>query len=144
MKHTPKTKQEIVRFCITGTIVTAILYGIYYALLYADFSVDVSFTTGFIVSFACNFFLTNHYTFHTKVDFENGIRFSLCQAVNFFMQYVTLKLFIAIGIPEKVALVPVWIIIFPINFWLMRSMLRSDRFRLHLHKRTESESTETL
>ena len=60
------------------------------------------------------------------------------------MQYVTLKLFIAIGIPEKVALVPVWIIIFPINFWLMRSMLRSDRFRLHLHKRTESESTETL
>lgn len=106
MAHTPKTKQEIIRFCITGTVVTAILYGIYYALLYADFSVDVSFTTGFIVSFACNFFLTNHYTFHTKVDFENGVRFSLCQAVNFFMQYVTLKLFIAIGIPEKVALVP--------------------------------------
>ena len=130
----PKTKLEIVRFCITGTIVTAILYGIYYTMLYMDFNVDISFTTGFVVSFACNFFLTNYYTFKTKVDFENGVRFSICQAINF----------IAIGVPEKVALIPVWAIIFPVNFWLMRSILRSDRFRLHLHKQQEEKSTETL
>ena len=130
----PKTKLEIVRFCITGTIVTAILYGIYYTMLYMDFN----------VSFACNFFLTNYYTFKTKVDFENGVRFSICQAINFFMQYITLKVFIAIGVPEKVALIPVWAIIFPVNFWLMRSILRSDRFRLHLHKQQEEKSTETL
>ena len=141
----PKTKLEIVRFCITGTIVTAILYGIYYTMLYMDFNVDISFTTGFVVSFACNyFFLTNYYTFKTKVDFENGVRFSICQAINFFMQYITLKVFIAIGVPEKVALIPVWAIIFPVNFWLMRSILRSDRFRLHLHKQQEEKSTETL
>ena len=135
----PKTKLEIVRFCITGTIVTAILYGIYYTMLYMDFNVDISFTTGFVVSFACNFFLTNYYTFKTKVDFENGVRFSICQAINFFMQYITLKVFIAIGVPEKVALIPVWAIIFPVNFWLMRSILR-----LHLHKQQEEKSTETL
>ena len=140
----PRTKKEVVRFCITGTIVTAILYGIYYAMMYLDFSVDLSFTTGFIVSFACNFFLTNYYTFKTRVDFENGIRFSLCQAINFLMQYVTLKIFVAIGIPEKVALVPVWAIIFPINFWLMRTVLRSDRFRMHLHKSAEEESAGTM
>ena len=113
-------------------------------MLYLDFSVDLSFTTGFIVSFACNFFLTNYYTFKTRVDFENGIRFSLCQAINFLMQYVTLKIFVAIGIPEKVALVPVWAIIFPINFWLMRTVLRSDRFRMHLHKSAKEESAETM
>ena len=124
--------------------VTAILYGIYYTMLYMDFNVDISFTTGFVVSFACNFFLTNYYTFKTKVDFENGVRFSICQAINFFMQYITLKVFIAIGVPEKVALIPVWAIIFPVNFWLMRSILRSDRFRLHLHKQQEEKSTETL
>ena len=101
-------------------------------------------TGGFVVSFACNFFLTNYYTFKTKVDFENGVRFSICQAINFFMQYITLKVFIAIGVPEKVALIPVWAIIFPVNFWLMRSILRSDRFRLHLHKQQEEKSTETL
>ena len=140
----PRTKKEVVRFCITGTIVTAILYGIYYAMLYLDFSVDLSFTTGFIVSFACNFFLTNYYTFKTRVDFENGIRFSLCQAINFLMQYVTLKIFVAIGIPEKVALVPVWAIIFPINFWLMRTVLRSDRFRVHLHKAAKEEHAGTM
>ena len=131
----PKTKKEILRFCITGATITAVLYGIYYAMLYVGFSVDISFTTGFVVSFICNFLLTNYYTFRTPIDAENALRFTLCQALNFLMQYAALKLFVALGVPEEVALVPVWVIIFPINFLWMRKLLRSQRFRIHKTKK---------
>lgn len=125
-----KTKTEVLRFCITGATITAILYGIYYTMLEFDFSIDISFTVGFVVSFICNFVLTNYYTFRTRLDVDNALRFSLCQGINFVMQYVTLKLFVFLGMREEIAIVPVWVIIFPINFWLMRTLLRSDRFRL--------------
>ncbi len=134
MLHTLKKREEILHFCITGATATVILYGIYYLLLYCGFSVDFSFTAGFVASLVCNFILTNHYTFHTRIDFNNGWRFLFCQGINFLLQYILLKFFIFLGISEKIALIPVWAVILPVNFRLLRTLLRSERFRLHLHK----------
>ena len=130
------------RFCISGATITGVLYGIYYGMLYAGYSLNASFTTGFVVSFICNFILTNYYTFRTPLDADNAIRFSICQGINYLMQCGLLNAFVWLGMPEKWALVPVWAIILPINFYMMRTLLRSERFRFR--KKAGEKTAETL
>ncbi len=130
-----KHKGEVLRFAITGTMVTFILYAVYLPLSYImSNSVGIAYSIGFAISFITNFLLSNYYTFRTKPTFDKAILFCIVQFINYMLQILCFKFFIWIGVSNIWAPVPVWIFIFPINFLLMRVALKSESIKDLMHR----------
>ena len=129
MNTTQKNKRhkgEVLRFAITGTLVTFILYAVYLPLSFImPNSVGIAYSIGFVISFITNFLLSNYYTFRTKPTFDRAILFCIVQFINYMLQILCFKFFIWLGVSNVWAPVPVWVFIFPINFLLMRVALKS-------------------
>ena len=129
MDTTQKNKRhkgEVLRFAITGTLVTFILYAVYLPLSFImPNSVGIAYTVGFVITCITNFLLSNYYTFRTKPTFDRAILFCIVQFINYMLQILCFKFFILLGVSNVWAPVPVWVFIFPINFLLMRVALKS-------------------
>ena len=118
--------KEVIRFGIVGVIATLIHYGIY--LLLNQFIVNwVAYSIGYAISFVCNFFLSNFFTFNTKPSFKKGIGFGASHLINYLLQVVLLSIFIKFGVNEDLAPIPVFCIVIPINFLLVRFVLTSKK-----------------
>lgn len=115
---------EIIRFGIVGVIATIIHYGIYLALNLTIVS-WVAYSIGYGISFLGNFYLSNKFTFKTKPTIKKGIGFGLSHFMNYLLQITLLNIFIKLGIPNKYAPVPVFCIAIPINFLMVRFVLKS-------------------
>lgn len=115
---------EIIRFGIVGIIATIIHYGIYLALNLIITS-WIAYSIGYGISFLGNFYLSNKFTFKTKPTIKKGIGFGLSHFMNYLLQVTLLSIFIKLGIPNKYAPVPVFCIAIPINFLMVRFVLKS-------------------
>ncbi len=128
-------KGEVLRFAITGALVTFILYAVYLPLSYIMPNyVGIAYSIGFIVSFITNFVLSNYYTFRTKPTIDRAILFCIVQFINYMLQIICFKFFIWIGVSNVWAPVPVWAFIFPINFLMMRVALKSESIKDLMHR----------
>jgi len=115
--------KEIFRFAITGIISTITIYAVYYICL--GFVVpSVAFLVGYLFAFLVNYFLTVTFTFKVKVSTKNGAGFIVSNLVNFFLNEFFLNLFIHMGITEKWAPVPMFAVCVPINFLLVRFVMK--------------------
>lgn len=119
---------EPVRFCIVGTIATAIHYGLYLPLSFC-LNLNVAYSIGFIVSFICNFLLSNYFTFHTRPTWKRAVRFGGSHVINYAMQISFFNLFLFLGVSKAYAPMPVWVVIMPINFLLVRFALKPHKRR---------------
>lgn len=117
---------EIIRFGIVGIIATIIHYGIYLALNLIIVP-WIAYSIGYGTSFLCNFYLSNKFTFKTKPTIKKGIGFGLSHFINYVLQVILLSVFIKLGIPDKYAPLPVFCIAVPINFLMVRFVLKSKR-----------------
>lgn len=117
-------KIEIIRFGIVGIIATIIHYGIYLALNLIIVS-WIAYSIGYGISFLGNFYLSNRFTFKTKPTFKKGIGFGLSHFINYLLQVILLSIFIKLGMPDKYAPIPVFCIAVPINFLMVRLVLKS-------------------
>lgn len=115
---------EIIRFGIVGVIATIIHYGIYLALNIIIVS-WIAYSIGYGISFLGNFYLSNKFTFRTKPTFKKGVGFGLSHFINYLLQVILLNVFIKLGIPDKYAPIPVFCIAVPINFLMVRFVLKS-------------------
>lgn len=121
--------REFVRFCIVGIVATVIHYALYLALIRllpieGDLWVNVAYSIGYIVSWCCNFWLTAHFTFKTAVSAKRGVGFAFSHAVNYGLHILLLNLFLYMGTPETWAPIPVYCLVVPINFILVRLVFR--------------------
>lgn len=125
MIHRDKVN-EIIRFAVVGTLATAVHYGIYYLFLLLDvFHPTIGYTVGYAVSFLLNFYLSNHFTFKTKPTLKKGLGFGLSHLINYLLHIILLTAFLKLGVNEKWAPLPVYVIVIPINFILVRTVLKS-------------------
>lgn len=120
---------EFLRFCIVGLIATAIHYGLYVALISViqvdhDLWLNVAYTIAYIVSWACNLFLTAHFTFNERVTFKRGIGFAISHGVNYLLHILFLNIFLWLGLSKQLAPLPVFCIVVPINFILVRTVFK--------------------
>jgi len=99
-------RREFVRFILVGVLATATHYGIYFFL---------------------NFYLSNVFTFNTKPTVRKGIGFGISHFVNYLLHIGLLSLFIWIGVPERWAPLPVFALVVPVNFLLVRFVLKSKK-----------------
>lgn len=120
--------RELIRFGIVGVVATLIQYGIYYLFnQLIGLGATTSLTIGYIISFVFNFFLSNYFTFKTKPTIKKGLGFGASHAINYLLQIVFLNLYMMMGIPEQWAPFPMFATVIPINFLLVRFVLKSDK-----------------
>ena len=115
--------KEGIRFCIVGTIALIVHYVIYYEGIKV-FSHSVAFTIGYLVSFMLNYSLTTSFTFKSKKSIKNGVGFTLCHVSNYVLQITFLNIFIFFGLSKQLAPIPVFTICVPINFLLVRLVMK--------------------
>ena len=120
--------REVVRFGIVGCMATLIQYAIYYLFNQCiGWGATTSLTIGYIISFVFNFFLSNYFTFRTKPTVKKGIGFGMSHGINYLLQIVFLNLYMWMGLSEKFAPIPMFLTVIPINFLLVRFVLKSKR-----------------
>ena len=119
------TLREAIRFCIVGVLATIVHYGIY-LLLKGVINVSVAYTFGYVISFIGNFVLTNVYTFKTQATAKKGIGFVICHVINYLLHIGLLNVFIWLGVPSSLAPIPVYCIVVPVNFLLVRKVLKTN------------------
>lgn len=121
-----KYKLEFIKFVIVGLTATAISYLIYISLLNLMDKI-IAYTIGYAISFCFNLIASNLFTFKTKVNVTNGLRFGLAHLTNCIIQLILLNLFTYIGIPELYAPIPVYAIAVPVNFFVVRFALKTSK-----------------
>ena len=123
MTNNTNTYGEIARFVIVGVIATALHYGIYWILM-RWVNVNIAYTIGYALSFICNFFLTSYFTFKAKATMKRGLGFGSAHLLNYLLQMLFLNFFIWLGIKAEWAPIPVYMIVIPINFLLVRFVFK--------------------
>ncbi len=121
--HRREQLGEVFRFGVVGVLATLIQYGVYWVLIHW-LNPTLSMTIGYLVSFLFNFLASTHYTFRVKANARRGAGFALSHAVNWFLQIVTLNLFLWLGMSKQWAPIPMFCICVPVNFLLVRFFLK--------------------
>lgn len=127
---------EFIRFAMVGVLATAMHYGLYLLLLRLfrigeeeTLYANIAYTIGYLVAWCCNFYLSAHFTFRSHTSVKRGIGFALSHGVNYLLHLVFLNLFLWIGLSEAIAPIPVFCIVIPINFILVRLVFTSKHFQ---------------
>lgn len=118
--------KEFIRFGLVGVVATALHYGIYY-LLQSAINVNVAYTIGYIISFVVNFYLTSYFTFGTAPSWKKLVGMGGAHLVNYLMHMVLLNVFIYWGLSNTLAPVPVFAIVIPVNFLLVRFVFKHKK-----------------
>ncbi len=122
----PKRWRRPLRYCIVGGIATGIHYGAYLLLL-LWLPAEVAYTMGYVCSFVVNYWLTNRFTFRTHPNVRNGVGFALSHFVNYTLHILLLELFIRLGIVETIAPIVVYMVVIPVNYFLLRFFFRTQK-----------------
>ena len=125
---------EFLRFCFVGVLATGIHYGIYLLLiktssLEGQFWINAAYLIGFIISWLCNLWMTARITFKTHLSIKRGVGFAVTHGINYLLHLLFLNIFLAVGITEQIAPIPVYCCVVPINFILVRTVFKSPKIQ---------------
>ncbi|MCD8265667.1 MAG: GtrA family protein [Prevotellaceae bacterium] len=123
MRLTRKLGGEALRFVIVGVAATALHYGLY-LLLVLLMPANPAYIIGYAVSFLGNFYATSRFTFRRKPSVLKLVGMAGAHAVNFLLHLGLLNLFLWLGVPERLAPVPVYCIAVPVNFVLVKYVFK--------------------
>jgi len=120
---------EFLRFCLVGILATAIHYGFYLFVIHifqieARLWTNIAYSLGYLVSWCANLFLTARFTFHENVTVKRGVGFAASHGINYVLHILLLNLFLYLGLSQRWAPVPVYCIVVPINFILVRTVFK--------------------
>ncbi len=118
--------QEAIRFIIVGVLATIIHYGIYY-LCKSFIAVNIAYTLGYVISFIANYFLSSYFTFRTNATAKKVVGFGLSHLINYGLHMLLLNVFLHFGVNDKIAPIFVFAIAIPVNFILVRTVLKSKK-----------------
>lgn len=103
---------------------TAITYVVYYLLLLEDISAVPAYTAGYVVGLVFNYLMSARFTFRKSMNLKNAVGFVLTNAFNYVLQVGLLWLFICLGVPEKIAPLPMYAVAVPVNFIMVRTVFK--------------------
>ena len=119
----PLQWMEVFRFGIVGGLATLVHYGVY-LLLQLWIWTWLAYTLGYALSFVMNYMRTNYFTCKTKPTVHNGVGYIISHAVNYGLHLGLLELFLWLGISKAWAPIPVYCLVIPINFLLVRFVFK--------------------
>lgn len=123
MRFSRQLAHQFVRFGLVGVFATAFHYGIYWFLMHY-MNASIAYSIGYALSFVANFFLTSYFTFKKKATVKKGVGFVLSHGVNYLLHIVLLNVFFWMGLSKTFAPIPVYCIVVPVNFLLVRYVFK--------------------
>ena len=126
MNFSSKKTVEFIRFVLVGIFATLLHYGIYY-LLQTILNVNVAYTIGYVLSFISNFYLSSYFTFRVNPSWKKLVGMGGAHGVNYLLHMLLLNLFLYLGISKIWAPIPVFAIVIPINFILVRTVFKHKK-----------------
>jgi putative flippase GtrA len=115
---------EVIRFGIVGSI-AAILQIVIYLLLAKHIGHNLALFISYALALIVNFLLTTYFTFRVKASKKRGVGFLTSHAINFLLQFLLLNFYISIvGLNKQIAIIPVLAVCIPINFLLIRYVMK--------------------
>lgn len=117
------------RFAAVGGIATAVNYGTYVALVgnFDGLYPALAYILAFCASIVCNFVLSSYFTFRVKPSWGRAAKFLTAHLVNLFNELVLLELWLWAGVPKLYAPLCVFLVAFPVNYFMVRFALRGRR-----------------
>lgn len=125
---------SFVRFVLVGGGATALHYGIYYGLQFV-MNVNIAYSIGYVCSFLVNFYLTARFTFREKASWGKAAGFGVAHLCNYLIHIGLLNLFLYMGLPKSLAPIPVFAIAIPVNFFMVRFVFTSQKFKNFFHSK---------
>ena len=83
-----------------------------------------AYTVGYIVGLIFNYLMSARFTFRKSMNMKNAVGFIFTNAFNYVLQVGLLWLFIYVGVPEKIAPLPMYAIAVPVNFIMVRTVFK--------------------
>ena len=117
-----KSFGQVIRFGIVGVAATAI-QAVLYQVLVCWLRAEPANAIAYVVSFIFNYVASTRFTFRVKSSARRGAGFLLSHLINFTLQTLILHLSIRLGLTERWAMVPMFVITVPVNFLLVRFFL---------------------
>ena len=117
-----KSLGQVIRFGIVGVAATAI-QAVLYQVLVGWLRAELANAIAYVVSFIFNYVASTRFTFRVKSSARRGAGFLLSHLINFTLQTLILHLSIRLGLTERWAMVPMFVITVPVNFLLVRFFL---------------------
>ena len=84
----------------------------------------IAYSIGYALSFICNFLLTSYFTFRKRASVKKGLGFGVAHGVNYLLHVAFLNLFLWLGVSKSFAPIPVFAVVIPINFLLVRFVFK--------------------
>lgn len=117
---------EFARFAIVGVAATVLHYAVYYVLL-SWVNPSLAYTIGYAVSFVCNYVLSSLFTFRVRMSVRRAFAFMMSHILNYIIGIALLNIFILASVNERLAPLPVFVLVVPVNFILVRFALKSKK-----------------
>lgn len=119
-------KSPFVRFAFVGGVATGINYGTYVLLnwKFPHINATLAYLLAFCVSIICNYILSSYFTFRVKPSAPRAMKFLTAHLINLVNELLLLNLWLWLGVPKIYAPLPVFVVAFPINFFMVRFALR--------------------
>lgn len=118
-----KVSSRFLRFVVVGGIATVLHYGIYYVLL-PFIPTGAAYTAGYVLSFLVNFYLTARFTFQQAPTWRRFWGMCGAHGANYLVHMALLAAYLYIGVPEKIAPIPIYAVAVPINYTLLRFVFK--------------------
>lgn len=128
---------SFVRFAAVGAVATGINYAVY-ATLVSRFDTlypAVAYIAAFCVSIVCNFLLSSYFTFGVRPSWARAAKFLTAHLLNLVNELVLLEIWLWAGVPKLFAPLCVFVVAFPVNYFMVRFALRG-----RLRRSTEGEN----
>jgi len=122
--------REILRFGVVGVAATALTYGVY-ILLAQWINVSLAYTIGYVAGFVFNYLMTTCFTFQVERNVRNGIGFAATNLINYALSLLLLHVFLHLGMSKVWAPVPMYAICIPVNFLLVRWVMKHFSKKRH-------------
>lgn len=114
---------EIIRFGVTGVVSTLATY-LFYFIFLNWLNPTVSFTIAYLIAMVINYLMTTSFTFKVKANKKNAAGFVVSNVINYVLCAFFLNFFIWMGVGERIAPIPMYMICIPINFLIVRFVMK--------------------
>lgn len=120
-----QSKHEFLKFLVVGAI-SFVVHNVVYIVLCNTIDQTLAYTAGYASWMIVNFLLSNYITFHTTPTLRRAVGFIVSSGVYYLIQLLCFTLCSLISVPDIIVTPVVYTISFPINFVMVRYVLKRD------------------
>lgn len=122
----PVLKKQILRFAITGTLSTLLMFCIYVSI-YQVVNYQYAYLISYSISVIALYFMNLKFVFYKHASLRSFIKFPLIYLFQYLVGAASLEFIVKLGFSKTFAPILVVIILIPVTFLLNRIVFMRDR-----------------